>query len=285
MLRLVVTLTLVVTAAAGAAQAQDKWQIDSETSVARLALGSGSDLLNVGVARVSGEVVFDSSDRTNPKVMLTINPGNPQEAEYASMKFQSRRSVLTADGKLIVSGDLAVTRVERSVTADPNEGYSGQQYGAPVAYTRTRAITLVFADPRRFNTKNGEISFSGTSTVFREDFPQLLDAMTKNAWPSQLVNDETCTGPATIGEDYHGAECTGTIVASVQNPVVASGTPGAEDFSGSVPSITPNRDKATIALDLRLREVPGSNVASAATSKIRNGANAESKQAMSDSAQ
>jgi hypothetical protein len=98
--------------------------------------------------------------------------------------------------------------------------------------------------------------------VVREEFPQLLDAITVDAWPSQLINDQKCTSPSPIGEDYRGSECTGTVIARVNNAVVSTGASSGEGFYGFVPLVTPNRDKATIALDLTLKQVPGSPIAS-----------------------
>jgi hypothetical protein len=218
-------------------------------------------MLQIGLARVSGQVVFEASDPSDPTVTFNVN-SNEQGAEYTSMNFTSRRCAMTADGKLIVIGDLSVTRVERSVTMDPNEAYVGPQYGDPVAHIDTRQITLVFSDPRRVASEAGTMRFSGTSTVVREDFPQLVDAITTDVWPCQVINDEKCTGPSTIGEDYHGAECRGTVIASVTNAVVPTGASSGEGFYGFVPVVTPNRDKATIALDLMLRQVPASDLAS-----------------------
>ena len=44
------------------------------------------------------------------------------------MSFTSKQSVMMSDGKFIVTGDLSLTRIERSVTAEPNEAYSGPDY-------------------------------------------------------------------------------------------------------------------------------------------------------------
>jgi hypothetical protein len=79
---------------------------------------------------------------------------------------------------------------------------------------------------------------------------------------AQVINNEKCTSPSTISEDYHGAECTGTVIASLDNPMVATGASGGEGFYGFVPVVTPDRDKATIALDLTLRKVPAPFIAS-----------------------
>src|SRR6267143_2153147 len=228
--RIVNLLLLSATTSSIAAHAQDGWQVDPKYSVATLSLGSEASQVQIGLARVSGAVVFESSDPGDPIVILKI-VGDAREADYASMSFSSKRAAIRADGKLTVTGDLSVTRVERSVTAEPNEAYAGPQYGEPVARTTTRQITLIFSDPRQVPSQNGAMHFSGRSTVSREDFPDLLDAIALDDWPSQLINDEKCENPSTIGEDYHGPECTGTVIASVSNPTVPSGNPGAEDFS------------------------------------------------------
>src|ERR1700752_4982563 len=185
--RIVNLLLLAATTVPIAAHAQDSWQIDAKHSVATLSLGSGANQLQIGLARVSGEVVFESGDPGDPIVTLKI-VGNTRAADYASMSFSSKRSVIRADGKLTVTGDLSVTRVERSVTMEPNEAYAGPQYGDPVARTTTRLVTLIFSDPPQVVSQTGAMHFSGRSTVIREDFPDLLDAIALDDWPGQLIN-------------------------------------------------------------------------------------------------
>jgi hypothetical protein len=250
--RIVSLLLLAATTASIAANAQDSWQIDRKHSVATLSMGSGANQSQIGLARVSGEVVFEPSDRGDPIVTLKI-VGDARAADYASMSFSSKRSAIT---------DLSVTRVERSVTMEPNEAYAGPQYGEPVARTTTRQITLIFSDPRQVPSQTGAMHFSGRSTVIREDFPDLLDVIALDDWPSQLINDEKCENPSTIGEDYHGPECTGTIIASVSNTEAPTGGAGGEGYYGFEPVITPDRNKATIALDLNLTPMSASSVAS-----------------------
>jgi len=258
--RIVNLLLLAATTVPIAAHAQDSWQIDPKHSIATLSLGSGANQLQIDLARVSGEVVFESSDPGDPIVILKI-VADPREADYASMSFSSKRSAIRADGKLTVTGDLSVTRVERSVTMEPNEAYAGPEYGEPVARTTTRQITFIFSDPRQVPSQSDAMQFTGSSTVSREDFPDLLDVIALDDWPSQLINDEKCENPSVIGEDYYGPECTGTVIASVSNAVVPRGNPGAEDFSGFEPTVSPDRNKATIALDLKLTPMSASSVA------------------------
>ena len=258
---ILIPLSLTVVSVSMPLHAQDTWQVDPQHSVATLSLGSEANQLQIGLARVSGEIVFESSDPGDPIVTLKI-VGDARAADYASMSFSSKRSAIRADGKLTVTGDLSVTRVERSVTMVPNEAYAGPQYGEPVARTTTRLITLIFSDPPQVFSQTGAMHFSGRSTVIREDFPDLLDAIALDDWPSQLINDEKCESPSTIGEDYHGSECTGTVIASVSNTEVPTGGSGGEGFYGFEPVITPDRNKATIALDLNLTPMSTSSVAS-----------------------
>jgi hypothetical protein len=234
--------------------AQDIWQIDPKHSVATLSLGSGANQLQIGLARVSGEVVFESSDPGDPIVTLKVF-GDARKADYASMSFISKSSALTADGKLTIIGDLSVIHVERSVTMEPSEAYAGPQYGDPVTYTNTRQVTVVFSDPHGLASQSGVMHFLGTSTVSREDFPQFLDVLTLADWPTQLINDEKCKTPSMIGEDYHGADCTGAVIANVSNAVVSTGAPSGEGYYGFEPVISPDRNKATISLDLKLEEI------------------------------
>ena len=235
--------------------AQEALKVDPQYSVARLSLGSGSNALEIGLARVSGEVVFDSNDSADPFVSLKIIPDNGPRAEYAEISFSSRRSVMRAGGKLVVTGDLSVTRVERSVTMEPNEAYAGPQYGEPVTHTDTRQIALVFSDPRQFVAQNRTVEFSGTTSMSREVFPQLVDALTPGNWPTMLVDDERCQVPSTVDDDYSGATCTGAVIATVTNNMVMVGTAGGEDYSGFQPTAKPDRKQAMIALNLKLEEV------------------------------
>ena len=162
----------------------------------------------------------------------------------------------------MVLGQLSVTRIERSVTIEANEAYAGPQYGEPVAHSYTSQIVLAFPDPRHVTANNGVMEFNGTTSVSREDFPQLLDALTLDTWPTMLVNDKKCEAPSTIGEDYQGMECTGTVIASVHNEVVTTGAPSGEGFYGFEPVVKPDRNKGMIALDLQLQRISALPVAS-----------------------
>jgi len=261
---LVVLLVLVSFVAPVLAHAQAAaWQVDERHSVARLSLGSGPSASEVGVARVNGNVFISASD---PAVALEITPGDPAGNGGAEITFTSQQATLNPDGTLLVSGDLAVKRTTPSVTSDPNEGYSGPVYGNPVTYTDSRLVTLVFIPERR--SAAGAETLSASVTFSREGFPELVEALSSGAWPAQLVNDVKCSTPSTVGEDFSGPACTGTIIASVRsNNLVVQGTPGAEDYSGLRAALAPSHNLGTIVLDLELK--PTSTVAAVETSSTK----------------
>jgi polyisoprenoid-binding protein YceI len=235
--------------------AQDAWQIDARSSVARLSLGSGQNAVEIGLGRVSGDVVFDASDPTDPVVTLKISPEGPQGAN-AKISFTSRRSAVTRDGKLEVTGDLSFTRVERSVTMEPNEAYAGPVYGEPVAHTENREVTFVISDRGLPKTQSGTMQLPASATLSHEDFPSFVDSLAGGAWPKMLVNDEQCGTALTISEDYSGVACTGNVIARVPSREVATGTGGGEGYYGFQSTVIPDRRQATIALDLTLQRAP-----------------------------
>jgi len=266
-------LALAIGVASIPAHAQDGiWQVDAEHSIARLSLGSSPESAEVGVARVSGNVVFDSSDPADPIVNLNIKPDNSLGADYSEISFKSKRSAMTSDGKLAVVGDLSLTRVERSVTAyvGGGEGYYGAEYGPPVVQTDTEEITLVFPAASLPAAQNGAMQLSATTNISRERFPQLLAALQGNG-PSMVVQDEKCTTVQSGGgEGYYGASCTGTPVATATNAVNAYAG-GGEGYYGSEAAVVPNGSQATIALNLKLTQVASAPSASSAAAQTAAG--------------
>jgi hypothetical protein len=261
------------------ARAQDgAWQVDAGHSIARLSLGAGSQSVDIGVASVSGTVVFDSSDPADPAVHLNIKSDNRLSPNSPEISFKSERSAITSDGKLAVVGKLSVTRVERSVTMEPNEAYAGPVYGEPVLHTDTREVMMVFPVTSLPAAQNGAIQLSASITVGREAFPQLLSALEPGNWPAVVVEDENCTTPSTVGEDYSGPICTATpvvlnvrtglvelFVATATNTAVPGYIAGGEGYYGSEPALVPDGSRATIALNLKLTKLtPTTSAASGA---------------------
>jgi polyisoprenoid-binding protein YceI len=250
-------LILAVCVASAPAHAQDNaWQADAQHSIARLSLGSGSKSVEVGITRVSGTVAFDANDLADPVVNLKLTPEDSARADYSQISFKSKRSEMTADGKIAVVGDLSLTRVERSVTMDASEGYYGAQYGEPVAHTDTQEVTLAFPATDLTAAHSGTLRLSAATTISRERFPQLVAALARRDGQSLVVQDENCTMPSSpVGEDYSGAICTGKVITTATNSVAPATPAVGEGYYGFEPAAIPDGSQATIAFDLQLTPV------------------------------
>jgi polyisoprenoid-binding protein YceI len=255
------------------------WSLDSKTSTASFFLGSAKnpDSVNVGVARVTGEVKLETNDVNNSIFDLSIYPADedwrsgltsegslpddyvPDSSDHTLLTFKSRRVWKAADGTLKVTGDFTLTRVERSVTADPTEAYAGPVYGDPVIHAVTKEVTF---DLPKLSTviasnslalgipeKHNALELSASARIAHEDFKGLPDAMRETNWPS-VVNDEKCQVPS-VGEDFHGAICAGTVIAARRADNCHAPATVGEDYSGLI-CIPPAGDQMTIVLNLEL---------------------------------
>lgn len=246
-------LALAIGLASIPVHAQDgMWKVDGEHSLARLSLGSGSKSTEVGVARVSGNAVFGASGAADPVLDLNIQPDEGSGTDDPKISFRSKRFTMTNDGKMAVVGDLSLTRIERSVTLDANEGYYGGVYGEPVVHTDTREVTLVLPGASLPAAEDGAMQLSASTNIRREYFPELMTALAPGNWRSVVVEDQNCTVPSAIGEGYFGAICTGTPVATRVNSVAPATGGIGEGYYGFDPAVVPDASRATIALDLKL---------------------------------
>lgn len=264
------------------------WSLDATTSSARLFQGSrgNPDSVNTGVAKVTGDVMLDTNDLDNSVFNLSIYPADENwgyalspdgslpsgyvldATDHTLLTFKSTRILTTKNGKLKVIGDLTLTRVERSVTMDGNEAYAGPVYGDPVVRTETREVTFLFPNLNAAGPltsvslqEKGALDALGSARVIHEDFPELLSATQGTNWPN-VVKNERCEMPSTIGDDYHGATCTGTVIAAIQHYNCQTlTTPGGEGYTGPV-CTPPAGNQTTIALDLKM--LPTSTDGSAA---------------------
>ena len=242
-------------------------QIDSEHSTARLYLASSNNPntnLNVGVARTSGVVKLNSADSATPDFDFTIYPvdknpslaANRREVQpnYTVIAFKSRRVVPLAANTYRVSGDLTLTYVQRTVSYDPSEGYSGPTYGPSITLSQTQPASFEFrrATP---SSRTARAEWIASSNISVEDFPELMTAVSSTVWPV-FVADEKCSTPSNLGsEDYSGPACTGERVDVAARKDLRCDTPltVGEDFSGEVctqvaPSIvTPDQDQTVSA--------------------------------------
>ncbi len=192
-------------------------QIDPQYSFARVSFGSGEQSHQIDISPVSGTVVFDANDPSDPAVDITFKPGLGLAQQYSEISFKSKRTEITRDGKLAVVGDLSVTRVQPTATWNPGEAYSGPEYGEPVLRTESREVTFVFPNTSLPAPRNGEIRLAASTTIGREDFPQLLSGL--ESFNEGNTMAQNCTVPSTVSEDYSGLVCTGTPGATANGSV------------------------------------------------------------------
>lgn len=141
-----------------------------------------------------------------------------------------------------------MTRVDRNVDATPSEAYAGPVYGPPMIHRTSREATLVFDISAADGKGQKESYMSGSTSMFREDFPQLVKTVVSTDWPT-VVQDEKCHNPD-VSEAYSGPQCTGTFLE-------APGLPGnyaanAEDVGVSQDFNAIVGNHLTILVQLRL---------------------------------
>jgi polyisoprenoid-binding protein YceI len=212
------------------------WQVDSHHSDAQLITDATTENgkkkidVTLGFARINGRVMLDNNDLAKSSFDLRIYPANAmvpdidEDGKFLSqwlsdlsnhtlVCFHSKGAVRTADGRLQTTGNLVLTRVDRNVEANPTEAYAGPVYGPPMIHRVSHEVTLVFDAPAADTKaqKDGGIVMTGSTHMFREDFPQLVRAVVSTYWPP-VVQDKNCPPPAGAGEDYRGSQCTGTML-------------------------------------------------------------------------
>jgi polyisoprenoid-binding protein YceI len=277
---------LALTAPSRPVTTSGSWQVDARHSDAKLTTDGTTDFgktkmdMVLGFARINGEVKLDEGDPSQSRVDLHIYPADAMApaigedgklqsswlanlANHTLLCFHSKQIVKTADGKLQVSGELKLTRVDRNVQADPSEAYQGPVYGPPMVHTVSHPATFVFdlkADGK--GGADGGLKMSGSTAMTREMFPQLVKAVVSTYWPP-LVRDANCQQAANPGgEDYRGAMCTGTVL---QPPALPQGpySGAREDYPGPSDYNAVLGNELSIRLHLRL--VQGGSGATAVT--------------------
>ena len=237
-------------------------RIDSENSTARLFLASSKNPdinVNVGVARVNGEVQWSAEDPARSVFDFTVYPAGekepgigpddkkppkelPETANYTVITFRSKRVVPVMGGSLRVTGDLTISLVERIASYAPSEAYSGPIYGPAILHSVTREATFVFQHASTADTsvKGDTATWVASSVVVGEDFPELLNAVAATDWPV-FVSDEHCVMPPNVGEDFSGPVCTGKTVDPLPRTDMHCAMPSTlgEGFSGEVCTGTP----------------------------------------------
>jgi polyisoprenoid-binding protein YceI len=271
------------------ALASDTWILDASTSNARLFEGAraNSELVSPGLARVTGKVKLDANDLDASFFDLSIYPAGddwghalspeaalptgyvPDTTDQTLLAFKSTRILRTGNGQLEVIGDLTLTRVERTVIATPTEDYAGPVYGDPVIHNETRETTFLFPSASAADVsgpltpamlqKRGVLEIVGSARVYRDEFPELLSAIRETNWPA-VVQNKDCYMPSTVGEDYSGTPCTGTVVAATRDNNCDVPASAGEDYSGPQCTLATG-NQTTIVLDLKfLHPVPEPSV-------------------------
>ena len=258
--------------AAPAPAQNTNWKLNSDHSTGRLSLSSTADpnaTLDVGIARVKGSVNLDASSLSNSSFDFIIYPadqdpasinkdGSLNAAEFSNVArstvftFRSREAKITGDGDLAVTGNLTLTHLERPFTITVNEAYGGAVYGEPEVHSTTSEVTFVFSHAAAAAANIGnrpKLKLAASVNIKTEDFPGIFEAVTDLNWPV-VVEDQNCDKPATIGEEYHGASCTGTSLF-VSSSGSSSPTIG-EDYPGPDLDTPRVRDNVSIALNLEL---------------------------------
>jgi hypothetical protein len=260
------------------ALARHTWILDSSRSNARLFQGARAnpELVNSGVARVTGKVKLDTNDLDASFFDLSIYPADegwehvlnpegtlptvyvPRATDRSLLTFKSTSILGTGNGTLEVIGNLTLTRVERTVIATPTEAYAGPVYGDLAIHNETRAITFVFpsASAAHLSTpliptmvqKRGVLEIVGSAHVEREECPELLGAIKETSWP--IGQNEDCHKPSTLGKDSNGVPCTAPPIALARYNSCQASVSAEEDYSG--PQCTPAAGNQTaIVLDLK----------------------------------
>ncbi len=212
------------------------WQVDTRHSDAKLIIDATTDYgktkMNValGYARIGGVFKLDDADPAKSNIDFRFFPAmsmapsidergkflkeflqNP--ANQTLVCFHSNRVVRTPDGRLQATGELVVTRVDRNVDVTPGEAYSGPVYGSPMIHRVSHEATFVFDIPASGSgLKESSIQASGSTSMHREDFPQLVRTVVGTYWPT-VVQEENCQYPD-ANEAYSGTQCTGTYLST-----------------------------------------------------------------------
>jgi hypothetical protein len=228
------------------------WRIDAAHSVSRISLGTAGSNSVVALALVRGEIHRDAT-ASSATVSFEVTPGADSTA-YPKFAFHSHDVRLTASGKLIASGELTLTFIDRPVTLDANEGYSGPVYSEPIVTSITRPVTFVFSAPAAtLNSANGPQNVSATAVLATEDFPGVRELVLDTNWPI-VAFDRNCEDPSDANEAYQASICIGTALTPRKSHEVPS-TVSAEDNAPLDSISAPAGNKILIALDLRLERV------------------------------
>jgi polyisoprenoid-binding protein YceI len=217
------------------------WRVDAHHSDAQLITDATTDYgktkmdVTLGFGRMNGRVELDNDNLAKSSFDIRLYPADSMTPDInedgkflseweASLSnhtlvcFHSKGAVRTPEGRLKTTGQLVLTRVDRNVEITSGEGYAGPMYGPPMVHRVSHEASFVFDIPADGKgEKDGGIALSGSTAMFREDYPQLVRAVVSTYWPP-VVQDKSCQAPSGGGEDYRGSQCTGTLLMAPALP-------------------------------------------------------------------
>jgi len=254
------------------------WLVDPRHSSVALTTDGTTDFgktkmtITIGFGRINGDMKLDNDAPANSAFDFHIYPATSmvppiaEDGKFLShwlsnlanqtlVCFHSKGYVKMPDGRLRTTGRLILTRVDRTINLAPTEAYSGPDYGDPVIHHAEREVTIVFDSPVNSGTSKNDMGLQtwGSTTVVREDFPQLLRTALATYWPP-VVQDKNCQVPM-YSEVYTGAECTGMFLNTPSLPEPPHGQ-GQEDYPGPANFNTVVGSHLTIDFHLRLSQKP-----------------------------
>ena len=258
------------------------WDVDTRHSDVQLStdgttsFGKAKTNFTIGFARVGGAVKLEG-EGANSSIHIDFYPSNStapvidhdgkvnsdwfsNRANNMMICFHSESVQQTSDGRLKAVGTMGMIRVDRNVELTPSESYAGPVYGSPILNHVQRPASFVFDPPAADGSsqKAGVVSFSGSTSMAREDFPSLVRAVITTQWPT-LVMDKNCKSTG-AGEAYAGSQCTGTFLAP-SFPVGPNAIFG-EDYPGPQGFNTIAGDHLAITVHLRLTPAGSGAIAS-----------------------
>jgi polyisoprenoid-binding protein YceI len=272
---LVTAVTAIALAVPGKPVVQSgSWQVDARHSDAQLStdgttnFGKAKRIFTVGFARVGGIVKLDAANPADSSIHIDFYPSTSMDptidhdgkvsiewfannANNTMVCFHSQGTQQIADGRLSTKGTLGLIRVDRNVELTASEAYSGPVYGPPIIHHVSQPATLVFDVPAvaTKGPNKGSLETSGSSSMAREDFPQLFRAVFATQWPP-VVRDENCQTP-NASEAYAGSLCTGTFL--VPSFPLGPNATASEDYPGPQNFNTIVGQQLSIAVHMRLK--------------------------------
>jgi len=225
------------------------WVIDSAHSTARLFAASSNrkDIINVGVARMSGEMLLSASNALPASFTFDVYPADqypriiqpsgrgsaaqssPPWWDATLISFQSKSVEPVDENAMRVRGEMTATYVSRhAIYGGPSfRDYYGPTYGPPITHSTKQEVTFVF---RKMQQNGGAVTaeWSGSTTVRSTQFPTLWNAVVYTVWPVFEVGGEIvgttprtdvhCLMPATPVEGFSGEVCGGTAMPVLSDP-------------------------------------------------------------------